>query len=261
MDPYEFTKIPELSDDQKKSPYAHYYYEPVHPPAQEVFDAVRQGNEMDCSLALAPVDVKKLFIPGSLKKYNGYCVLPDDTGFLIIRTQARGYTKELENWFNGWISDPGYDNLNYKIWLPGLHLSPVGSEICEDIGWGPVTLEKVPDKYSGLQDILRASVSACDICIGMSSIMKPLNPEDAPFKYSLVRTVKLDASGADDVTCVWCGIHFIGGKPVRVIERGECVDLERVRLFASHIAWELERKYYLAPKLFALSKEQDRSLE
>ena len=70
MDPYEFNNIPELTDTQRASPYAVYYYEPILPPATEILMATRPGADMPSSLALAPEEMFKLYIPGSLSAYK-----------------------------------------------------------------------------------------------------------------------------------------------------------------------------------------------
>lgn len=206
MNAYEFAHIPELTDDEKASPYSHFYYEPILPPAPEVLAAIQPDRRMDVSLALAPGDMRALFMPGSVKITNGYCLLQDGTGFSMIHTRAPEVTLEMERWWAGWFMSPGYDYLNYKIWMPSLHFTHAFA------------------------------------------------PGEPPYYATLVHYVTLGDGGEDVVTCVWSGVHILDGKPVRMIGEDERVDIEYVRLFACHNAWEFARKAQLLPRLHAFSK-------
>jgi phloretin hydrolase len=253
---YDFTDIPELREDEKKSPYSGFYYEPILPPAPEVFKAIQPGNPMDSSLALASQEVGKLFIPGSLKADNGYCVAPDGTGFSTICTRAAGVSPEMERWWGGWFRSREYNYLNYKIWMPSLHFSH-DNPISEDLGWGPVKIYNI-SRFS--PDTLGLSASPKELNpiffdIGGGAFkMVPEAPEGVPFYGTLVHYVTYDGKVMETRTSVWSGVHIRDGKVVRMIGEQERVDLERVRLLACHNAWEFARKAQLLPRLYAHSK-------
>jgi len=256
MSAYEFKNIPELTEEEKQSPYAQFYYEPILPPPPEILEAIQPGKPMDPSLALAPQDIGKLFIPGSLKTDNGYCLLPDGTGFSIIHTQSPESTPEMEKWWWPWMTSSDYDYLNYKIWMPSLHFSHA-IPIYEDLGWGPLKLH--PVKLAKAEDL------------DLPGLPRDLNPDyftlvgaairaesdtgdEQPYNGTLVHYMTFGEKGLDVITCVWSGVHILDGKPVRMIEEDEKVNPEHVRLFATHNAWEFTRKHQLLPKLYEFSK-------
>jgi len=256
MTAYEFTHIPDLTEEEKTSPYARFYYEPILPPESQVLAAIQPDNQIHPSLALAPRDLYKLFIPGSLEIDNGYCVIPDGTGFSIIHTRAQDTTLEMEKWWGNWFSSSDYNYLNYKIWMPSLHFSHA-MPIYEDLGWGPVKIHashgttpddlNLPAPPKELNSDFHRMVCGCFTIV-------PDDPNNKTYYATLVHYVTLGDNGMDTITCVWSGIHIIKGKPERKISQNETVDPEYVRLFACHNAWEFARKTQLLPKLYAYSQ-------
>ena len=49
----------------------------------------------------------------------------------------------------------------------------------------------------------------------------------------------------------WTGIHLVDGLVRRMIPAGEKVDIEKVRLFACHNAWEFTRCASLMPRIYS----------
>jgi phloretin hydrolase len=254
MNAYKFSKIPELTKEEKKSPYARFYDEPILPPAPEVVAAIQPGKQINPSLVLAPQDMPKLIMPGTLKADNGYCVLPDGTGFSVIHTKAPGITLEMEKWWNEWITSSDYNYLNFKIGLPSLHFM-YANPTWEDLGWGPASV------------YMSKTLKPMDL----SAWPKELNPDfltmysydititldfgGKPYWANVAHYITLGKRGEDIITCIWNGIHNSDGTPVRMINKSEQVDPEYVRLLACHYAWELARKAQLLPKLYAYSKK------
>ena len=256
MGAYDFSHIPELTKEEKKSPYARFYYEPILPPASEVLAAIQPEKEMDTTLALPPQDVKKLFVPGSLKAFNGYCVLPDGTGFSIIHTRGPEITLEMEKWWSTWFLSSDYNYLNYKIWMPSLHFTHA-MPIWEDLGWGPVKLHMIKQVKTDDWD-LPASPRELNPDFyklnGSPFKIVPDAPGEAPYYATLMHYMTLGKNGLDVLTCVWSGIHIIDGQPIRMIGQKERVNREYVRLFACHNAWEFARMVRLLPGLYAHSQ-------
>jgi hypothetical protein len=250
---YEFTSIPELTEEEKKSPYARFYYEPILPPAPEIVAAIQPGQQIDPSLALAPQDFLKLFIPGALKAYNGYCVLPDGTGFSVIHTRLPDITLEMEKWWNDWFRSNDYNYLNYKIWLPGLHFMYT-DPVWEDLGWGHVNFQTVNPLEPLYSSTLPKEMNPDFLTAHGGSFTLVPDYIGKPYWATVLHYVTLGKQGEDIITCVWSGIHIHDGAPVRMIDKAEKVNPEHVRLFACHCAWESARKARLLPKLFAYSK-------
>ena len=152
MNAYEFRYIPELTEEEKQSPYARFYNEPILPPKPAVLAAVQPGNAMDPDMALDPKDIGDLFRPNPLKVDNGYCVLPDGTGFSVIHTSGPSITADMEQWWMPWATSSEYNYLNYKIWMPSLHFTHA-QPIWEDLGWGPSkihTIKRITSDTSSL---------------------------------------------------------------------------------------------------------------
>jgi len=253
MNVYDFKQIPKLTAEEKKSPYARFYDEPVLPPAREIVAAVQPDKQIDPSLALAAEDLQKLIMPGTLKADNGYCLMPDGTGFSVIRTKSPGLTVEMEKFWDDWSVATEHNYVNFKIWLPGLHFMH-SNVIWENLGWDSVNLHTV--------NIIKPFEA--------SSWPKELNPDfyafqggayavvrdgvAKPFWITIVHYKTLNKHGEEDITCVWSGILVINGSAVRMIDKSEKVDVEKVRLIACHVAWEAARKAQLLPKVYAYSQ-------
>lgn len=216
MSAYEFKHIPDLTDEEKKSPYAPFYYEPILSPAPEILTAIQPGKPIDPSLALAPQDIGKLFVPGSLKVDNGYCLLPDGTGFSIIHTSSSDTTLEMEQWWWPWIMSGDYDYLNYKIWMPSLH-STHGTPICEDLGWGPVKIYGVKRVKPADLD-LPASPKELNpdflTLVGSAARTERDDADEPTYNFTLVHYMTFGAKALDVFTSVGSGVHILEGKPV-----------------------------------------------
>ena len=250
---YDFKKVPALTAEEKKSPYAKFYTEPVESPSKEILAALQPGKQMDPALALAPEDLNKLFMPGTLKAENGYCVMPDGSGYSVLHTKLPGITLEMENFWNQWVQSKDYNYVNFKATLPGLHFM-YANPVWEDFGWGPVSAQ------------IKTTVSP----ISASSLPKQLNPNflslhgvvltivpdfnGKPYWATIVNYTTLDKKGEDIITIIWHGIHIFNDTPVRMINKADKADLEYVRNMTLHTAFQNSRKAQLLPKLYAYSK-------
>ncbi|MDY5023447.1 MAG: hypothetical protein SPE99_13750, partial [Blautia sp.] len=66
-------------------------------------------------------------------KENGYCVMPDGTGYVAALHQMPEVTLEMYKWWNEWRWK-GDCNGRYKIWCPGKHLVCHNIFVSEEIG-------------------------------------------------------------------------------------------------------------------------------
>ena len=257
MDAYNFEIIPELTEEEKKSPYASFYYIPVGKPLPHIYEAIQPGRQMDPALAINledPEDVKKMFLPEGIPCKNGWCVMPDGTGFSAIETPMPEVTPEIDDWWFSWFTA---SDLNYKIWLPKLHFRHK-SPIYEDLGWGPLYLTSMKQLTPEMLGIKNPKELDPDF-IGMQApsleCVSADNP-DAPTHYAiLIHCIKrMEGGGIRFQTLVYTGVKWEDGKLVRMIPENETVDPERVRLFATHNAYEFARKAEILPGLYKLSK-------
>ena len=253
MNVYDFKQIPPLTAVEKKSPYAKFYSEPVVDPSKEIVAALQPGKQMNPSLALPPQDLNKLFMPGALKADNGWCVMPDGTGYSVVHTKAPGITAEMEAFWSKWMASKEYNYLNFKAALPGKHFM-FANPVWEDFGWGPVSAQ------------VKSHLSP----ISASSLPKQLNPNffklygmvltivpdfnGKPYWATMVHYITMDKKGEDIITLIWHGIHIFNDTAVRMLNKADRLDPEYVRKLACHDAWQAARKAQLLPKLYAYSK-------
>ncbi len=76
---------------------------------------------MDSSDLLRWEDRTLLSNPGYLAVENGYCMLPDGSGYVAIRTHFPRCTAEMIDWWFVWAQRD--EIIRYKIWNPGAHFS------------------------------------------------------------------------------------------------------------------------------------------
>lgn len=248
---YRFDHIPPLTDDQLKSPFARFYYEPVTKPAPAVMAAIGE-TQLDPAEALAFQNIERLFRPEGNALKNGWCVLPDGTGYSLITTEMPGVTPAAERWWSRWMLDPDYDWLNYRIWMPGLHVSHA-MPIVEDLGWGPVSIQMFQPLFPSLLGLSAAPQeldSAFFSSIGSSGRSWPAAGA-AQAEYNLLfNVIKRAGDGMQVLTVNYAGVKWEEGRIVKMHD----ADPDHLRLFATHNAYEFQRKANLAPELYAYAQ-------
>lgn len=106
-----------LTDEEQQHPLAKYWYRTA-PIAENVLAALRAGP-IDPAKILAWDERVKLSNPGDLTVENGWCMLPDGSGFVAVRTKFPGCTAAMIDWWFEWAQRE--ENIRYKIWYPGAH--------------------------------------------------------------------------------------------------------------------------------------------
>jgi hypothetical protein len=125
-----YNKMQELNPVEKNMPLAKYYYGyPVKDLPQEVKDEILD-HPFDPAEAVQPEHFTDWLLPvGSYTKHeNGYCMLPDGTGYIAtyMKIPHEVDVKKMF-WYLNWLnfhpkSQPeGTGNLRYKIWNPADH--------------------------------------------------------------------------------------------------------------------------------------------
>jgi hypothetical protein len=107
----------ELTYQEKLMPEAAYYSTVFAPMPDDVADAVANGPIAPAD-ALLFEDIEKLSEPGYQKTENGYCILPDKTAYVAVKTDFPGTKKEMVTWWFWWHA---LKDIRYKIWCPGAH--------------------------------------------------------------------------------------------------------------------------------------------
>jgi len=108
---------PLVTAKEKKAPEEKYYNRNFAPLPADV-EAALSGGPVDSSKALKFEDINDLLNPGYLEVENGYCINPDGTGFVAVRTDIPGATADMIQWWFWWHANK---NIRYKIWCPGDH--------------------------------------------------------------------------------------------------------------------------------------------
>ena len=252
MEIYHIPEREPLNAVELKNPFAPLYDLPIHDPAPEILEHLLPGKPMNSANALPVTEFEKLFIPGALKQYNGYCLAPDGTGFSAV-TVKMNLTPEMERFWecSHWISQ---DDVHYKVWFPGMHFSHK-MPVTEDLGWGvghvnfavPLDLSQLLSRPPEELDPNFLGFSGC------AAFFYPLDNPDDIWYSTIANCVRATFDGLVEVTTLcWSGVHYIDGKAIRKIPLDMKADLERTRLFACHNAWENTRKGEVFPRVYKM---------
>ena len=248
---FKTTPPPPLTPAQEKSPFAQFYYEPVNNPSDELLAAIE--TQMPVEEALDFKDIERIFLdePGIR---NGWCILPDGTAFSSIETKMPDVTPENEAWWGQWMMDPAYDYLNYRIWMPGLHVSHA-MPIIEDLGWGTVAITMFQPLFPPVllkgKDPKELNENFIMV-MGASGYNVPVDDPDGEKFYSvLISCVKKDGEGIKVQTVNYIGMKWEDGKLVKVHD----VDPVLSQLFFAHNVYEFHHKKEIAKKLYDAAEE------
>ncbi len=265
-----YAKIPSTSlteEEKKSSPYSEFFEFPINLPPEETIRALLPGNEVDPSVAILPEECDKLFAPGYLECENGYCVLPQGFGFSAVKIDMPDVRPEMLPFMMPWFLDP----VNYKIWLPDMHLeSRVFVErnnahaATENLGWGPklpllgagymLTPEVVgiPNPKECDPDFVQFFGGASPILPGGADL--DAEPEG---NLTMVNYIRRKGEGLEWRVRTWMGVFYNGEYIVDTPSEDEVPLIDRVRLMACHNAWEWNRMAALLPAIYKFAQEND----
>jgi len=117
MDDIRRMKRRELTAEEKKKPYAKYFYKDLAEIPQEDLDIVNAGP-IDPARA-TPIEKRNdLMKPGYLDVETGYTVMPDGSGFAATLVKMPGVTPDMLDWWFNWHPMEG---LRYALWCPVAH--------------------------------------------------------------------------------------------------------------------------------------------
>ena len=150
---------PDLSEEEKASPHAKFYYEPnvLSPEYQAIVD----GPPMDVADAFEPEEYgKHMNIDGYCKVENGYCVLPSGIPYSAVLIKQPGRNNERMDAYNKEFGTVGA--LAYKCWTPGAHYFHYTDGAIEDFGYGLLNMhtyvESDGSNYCNGTDITKLGV-------------------------------------------------------------------------------------------------------
>lgn len=246
---YDHIIVPPLTKEEERLPYASFYYRPVPKPEQRILEALRPENRKPSSWGIPAQEFERILRPEPLE--NGWCVMPDGSGFSMVTVKMPGITEEMIQFWNGWFHTA---DIHYKIWFPGFHMKHVETMI-EDLGWGMTRGE--PAGFVNLKEIrLSAPPDQLDPAFysneTVSGTMYLLEgEEEEPFASTLAHQLTRTDTGFQMRLAAWSGIHILHGRVIRTSDKP--VAPERIRLFAMHNAYEFTRMAEMLPDLWKYS--------
>lgn len=257
-----------LSDQEKKSPYAK-YYDWKHGPLDEA--AVAAYNEdvvFDPSQATSISQVNDLLKPGYLPMELGVCQFPDGGGVFANHIMMPEVTPEMFTWFMCWFP---FEDVRYKIWVPGAHYAASVSDemksilmnpdrtfahklrgtkrmICEDMGGGVGTINMT---------------WVCPAEIGFDMAVYPKEPDDgfmvlvlgandeAKLNIILCHYLRpLPSGGSELRSRFWVGYGMEKGKLACKLPPGRQIPREVLRYMWNHNILEYSRLRDILPLLY-----------
>lgn len=129
----------DLTEEEKRSPFAKYYYEPIPELQPQMKEAIENGPLSEEQMYM-PNEAGPILVSGS-KNYplNGYGVLKNGVGYSTMLVKQDGITDEMIAAYRDHFAvteDMKQRTLFYKTWYPGKHLIHFEDAIIEDFGWG-----------------------------------------------------------------------------------------------------------------------------
>lgn len=254
-----------LTDEEKKLPYAKYYYREMAPIPEEKL-RVWKGAAADPALA-TPFEKRNDFLADKVELSIGFTVAEDGTGFVANSTFMPDVTVEMFDWWFGWHS-VGSD-LRYKLWdrddhfyaralNPAHVLDPnvpnaqktwgVTHDILEDIGMGPDPLKLSFMKPSDLgYDMSLIGTSTC------SSMVCAVGVSGCPAVMTH-KAVAVDG-GIWFKSHFWIGYGMVDGRVVCILPAEAAIPIEIPRALFGHNIKEFSNLASFLPQLYAEERE------
>jgi len=268
----------ELSAAEKARKYAKYYYQASAPAAAEHATLLADLKPLDPSKADRIQDANNMLSPGYSKGENGYCVMPDGSGYVALLHKMPGVTAQMFNWWFAWH---GLEDLRYKIWFPEYHISAHVDEgdrakildpdrplplkfqgmthhVVEDIGGGvpnAVDISFLTPEDFGF-DMGRYHSSNAEALAAANVRAKPQDaPVDDPgLPLAFVHLVRNVPGGIEVRNRFWIGYQIVNKKPVLALPDGVSIPEEACQGLFQHDVQEFAN---LAAILSALYAEQE----
>ena len=272
----------ELTAEEQAKPYAKYYYLPSAPPAAHHAEMLKDLKPLDPTQADRIQDVNDLLSSGYTDSENGYCVMPDGSGYIALRHPMPGATPEMIDWWFAWH---GLEDLRYKLWYPEMHIS--ASLDPEERAKVLAPARPLPQKFQGLthhvvEDIGGGVFNAVDISFltpqdfgfDMARFKPPYaealaaanvvargveDPPDGPgLPVAFVHLVRRTADGIEVRNRFWVGYQIVDKKPVLMLPAGMSIPEEAAQGLFLHDVQEFANLAAILPQLH---REQDGKVE
>ncbi len=257
----------ELTKEQKKMPYAKYFnmFTEDYGIPNDLLQRIHPARPMDPAKALPITQMNRLLDPEYAADDEGYCVLPDQTGYVAEKLFYPGVTKEMFEWWFAWH---GLEDTRYRIWDPKGHY---GIKVSKKH-----LLQRTDPEKNWKERNCNTSDFVMAYTVDGISVVKIafFNPVDFGFDAGLlkkydasvicavsgspdeyagsgpsIRVLHETAEGLHVWTYFWYGYMIVNKTPVR-IEGFQC-DPEVVKLQVVHCAEEYTRLGRILPLVYA----------
>jgi hypothetical protein len=268
------TERKELNPEEKKKPYAKYYYQPAAPPAPEHTALLADLQPLDVAKAGRIQNVNDMLAPGYLPGETGYCVMPDGSGYVAILHKMVGATAEMFDWWFAWHA---LEDLRYKIWYPEYHISArvddtdrakilepgrplphkfqgMTHHVVEDIGGGELNAVDIsfltPEEFGFDMDRFRSPNAEALAAANVQA--RPVRaPADEPaLPVAFVHLVRNVPGGIEVRNRFWIGYQIVDRKPVLALPEGMRIPEEAVRGLFLHDVQEFANLAAILPRLY-----------
>ena len=138
---------------------------------QAVLAAIEAGP-INPAMALPLDQIDRLLDPAPLAAETGWCLMPDASAFVAVRTEMPGVTAEMIDWWFDWHPRKP---LRYRVWHPAAHVSnsvELPAEAGAKAHWGTVH-HPVEDVGLGVINARIAFLPPSEIGFGSDAIGDP----------------------------------------------------------------------------------------
>lgn len=108
---------PVITEAERQVDFSDLFFKPMAPVDLDLLKIMDQ-SPVDPGKATSIQNRNDILKPGYLEVENGYCRMPDGSGFVATKVEMPGVTPEMVDW---WFSWHGLQDLRYKVWCPTQH--------------------------------------------------------------------------------------------------------------------------------------------
>ncbi len=247
------SELPKLSPEDERKPYAEFYYRGAVAPAPEIMSQMTESACMDPQYAVDPNNVNVMLDGSYMERETGFCILPDGIGYAAVLTKMDGVTPEANDWWGFWHEQ---DDLRYKCWFPGAHEKVGDCWAQENVGKGLENvffITSLNPKIIGF-DEERVEQDPSIIRIrgrnGYSLPADGCTSDMRPIPQSVMHFIRKTENGIEYRSRFWVGVHFHGGKAIRMIPRDQVIPQEWAMNMVQHCAYEMATLGSILPELY-----------
>lgn len=265
----------ELSPEEKKRPYAKYYYQQSAPPRPGHAALLADLKPLDPARADRIQDANNMLSPGYSDGENGYCVMPDGSGYVALLHKMPGATAEMFDWWFAWH---GLEDLRYKIWFPENHIAAnvhdadrtkildperplalkfqgMTHHVVEDIGGGVLNAVAIsfltPEDFGF--DMSRFHSPNAEALAAANALAKPVDasPDEPALPVAFVHLVRNVPGGIEVRNRFWIGYQIVHKKPVLALPEGFSIPEAAAQGLFLHDVQEFANLGAILPGLYA----------